>query len=896
MILFFLVLLILNIGVFAEVDLSLYADTVIWHNDSTITACYGFSDTNQINDWSGVGGTSIALDADTLVVSGGSSTVRGMMFGLPIAATRIYVIHKPSTANNHHNLLVNVDDAYAGTPWNPDPGYGHVWRLNDPGYVWQVDGTVDYSDTADVRPDVAFRWIDYEIYDDSLRARNELNADWEVRAGTYVPDTAGRVFMGAYNGTNSFDTIAITGIINYGQNDTVVEDAIGFSGVYETFQALIETTGVATVTWIFSDKTTSSATNPDKSFNYNRYRTTYLKVDPWSSVRTLNLGYDESDGGADTIATLAAQSINQITGLDSLSDSLLVFCASYNPLTSLSFSGFTELNTIELYHAQSLEFIDLTGCESLKRLCVEDCDLDSIDFSDSPDIRDMRGALNKLIVCRVPAVADSFFHFCIRDNPTMTNVIDLSVYPELSELYIHNCNQSGALRLTHSSVNYIHANDNSYDTVDIAGCFPYTSQEVELQNNSIVSINVSATDDGIGELYLQNNNLSTDSLDKLLDTINAWGTSGKVLNISSNNLVSTSGRDNILDLESRSWTVTYDGWGFRITVIDSPDAGGTAVVSSGGTADSNSIDTVVPVPEAGYVFDRWGSTDDDTTILGDTLIHNAVDEDYVDTAYYESITIPPTVSTHPADCEDTVFVTCTTFVAATGTSPFTYQWMWKYLGGDWHDSTGLDNDSIFIQILPDMSGDSFKCEVSNAYGVDTSNAAVITAYIKQYDIDTSGQWVAGISSWTIAPGITDQDSNTVITFHLQVLPGYAFNSYTGDFTSSYILDSTNIVANMTVGVDIEVEPVTDSIRPNPWYRSDSASWYGSNAGSSGGDEFMYNITADDTVTTYYWSDTQIDFLTASDWPRGQNFIEVSHDNGQKDTTWIFIVIPAKVPY
>lgn len=194
----------------------------------------------------------------------------------------------------------------------------------------------------------------------------------------------------------------------------------------------------------------------------------------------------------------------------------------------------------------------------------------------------------------------------------------------------------------------------------------------------------------------------------------------------------------------------------------------------------------------------------------------------------------PTVGTHPTDCQDTVFVICTTFVAVSGTAPLSYQWQWKYSGGSWGDSSSLTNDSIFIELLPDLDGDSIRCIVTNAYGVDTSNGAVINAYIKQYDVDTS--YTANCAITTPNASLTF-DSLSICTLIVTPADGYATiwpggTIYYSDIDTLLI----TVTEDSTVSAVAYLIPVIDSIRlKNPPLRDST---------------YTYSARNNDTVIIY----------------------------------------------
>lgn len=116
--------------------------------------------------------------------------------------------------------------------------------------------------------------------------------------------------------------------------------------------------------------------------------------------------------------------------------------------------------------------MNLANTPKLRRACFEDCDLGSLDLSQSPALEDLRGAMNQYRTNEFGHTGRRVWHICVRDNPQLTDqalFADLSPMPNLSELFICNDNQAGALRLPASSPSQ--------------GCIQVT--ELALENNQL---------------------------------------------------------------------------------------------------------------------------------------------------------------------------------------------------------------------------------------------------------------------------------------------------------------------------------------------------------------------------------------------------------------------------
>jgi len=117
-------------------------------------------------------------------------------------------------------------------------------------------------------------------------------------------------------------------------------------------------------------------------------------------------------------------------------------------------------------------------------------------------------------------------------------------------------------------------------------------------------------------------------------------------------------------------------------------------------------------------------------------------------------TTAPTISTQPGNRSATAGGSASFTVAASGSSPFTYQWQRSTNSGSTWSS--LSNDSTYTGVTTvtltvggsttGMSGDQFRCVVTNSAGSATSNAATLT-----------------VSAVVVAPTISTQPGNQPVT-------------------------------------------------------------------------------------------------------------------------------------
>ena len=129
--------------------------------------------------------------------------------------------------------------------------------------------------------------------------------------------------------------------------------------------------------------------------------------------------------GPNTIENLEQQNVIAVSGLENVAPYLQVWASSYNPITTLDFSNFTALHTIECYYCASLDTITLHNVPSLKRLCLERCNLSYLDISEAPSLEDLRAAVQQSPTYTINwgTTGANIWHVCIRDNPHMTGTL-----------------------------------------------------------------------------------------------------------------------------------------------------------------------------------------------------------------------------------------------------------------------------------------------------------------------------------------------------------------------------------------------------------------------------------------------------------------------------------------
>ncbi len=361
-------------------------------------------------------------------------------------------------------------------------------------------------------------------------------------------------------GAPSSATVTITDNDRYAAGDIVfVTEGSSFAPVLT-----LKPGATATVLWTFHDGATSSERAPTKDYGSDGRRVNRLRVTPWSALRRINIGYDAGDGGTTDIEMVADQHVREVYGLSLVAPYLEQWASSYNDLTSLSFDNFVVLDTIECYDSWTLRQVSLRNTPRLRRACFEDCDLQALDLTQSPALEDLRGAVNAYPTILFRSRHPATWHVCVRDNPQITNralFSDMGRFPEISELFIWNTHQSGALNVhSTSATRYVNiaASGNGYTSADFTGALRGSEYGlIDLSSNQLVHLTVAGCSQ-LRNLNVSNNPLDSAEIDAILAELDALGTSGGAADLTGTAPPSAAGLAHHDSLEARHWTVDVD--------------------------------------------------------------------------------------------------------------------------------------------------------------------------------------------------------------------------------------------------------------------------------------------------------------------------------------------------
>ena len=346
-----------------------------------------------------------------------------------------------------------------------------------------------------------------------------------------------------------------------------VADEIIFYSNGSVFSPVVVLQADAEILWTWDDNTTSNSASPVKDYGTEQVRKNTLKVTPWSAVRRINIGYDAQDGGSTEIEFVDKQYVSMVENLHLVAPYLKEWCSSYNTITSLDFTNFVNLETIECFLCQSLQNVNLTNTFQLKRICFEVNSLLNLDISDSNVLEQVRASSNKFTNIILPETTENIWHMCTRDNPQLINqnlFNDLSNYPNMADLFIWASNQTGELIIpkTHPSRWVgIRAYDNQYTSIDLRGALqnPLESGYVDMHNNKLTKVEIAGCHQ-IKYLDLSQNLLSAETVDHVLKQIDEFGPTitPRTVNLSNNQPPTEQGLIYKNNLEAKQWNVIVD--------------------------------------------------------------------------------------------------------------------------------------------------------------------------------------------------------------------------------------------------------------------------------------------------------------------------------------------------
>ena len=337
-----------------------------------------------------------------------------------------------------------------------------------------------------------------------------------------------------------------------------------FTTTGAVFRPAIELAPGATADVVWTDEVgveLARGTSPTIDFGTAAVRSVVMATTA-TDVLTVNLGFNsEDDSGRyslDSTYDKPAEAVSAVSGLTSLTN-LRRFLAARGDLTgSLDLTGLSHLEHIECFESD-VESIELAGCNSVIRMCMERNRLSALDLNPvAGSIRDLRAAAQQthaLALAPLRAPLAQLYHFCLRDQ-VLQGHPQADQLPACEELWNWNCGQGGGFP-TPGLASSVMSAGNSYTSANLSGQWVYEGGggSLDLTGNRLTSVNVNGCT-SLQTLRLGGNHLDQIEVDSLLREVESWGTTGFELAIDgTNHAPSPAGLAAATALRDRGWNV-----------------------------------------------------------------------------------------------------------------------------------------------------------------------------------------------------------------------------------------------------------------------------------------------------------------------------------------------------
>lgn len=391
----------------------------------------------------------------------------------------------------------------------------------------------------------------------------------------------------------------------------------------------------AAISWIDeTDTVVGSGAEPSITWGDAGPHTLRIYVSQPMDVETFNIGYHEmQDNGLYSLPSSYRRMTQPVTNINNLqyftglrrfmaarTDGISDDYTTYNgPLLSghVNLTGMTNLEYVECFRA-NIQSIAMIGCSSIMRICLEGCQLTSLDLNPMrQSLLDLRAAVMQggvLTLEPMEGPLENVYHFCTRRQNLIgfPGAVNLPAIRQLwvwqnsldeDELVIRsNANLHSLLLSTNDD--YGVGSVNQIRSLDLAGqTWGSLDGPLRIEANSIGLEEVNFTDMApISRLEFENNNLSTAMIDHILLTVDSWGTSGVHLFLEGNEAPTASGAAAAENLRARGWTVSHEVVRTLLWSDEFDRANATGFASSGGW------------------YPGLGHTDTDVAIAGGALV------------------------------------------------------------------------------------------------------------------------------------------------------------------------------------------------------------------------------------------------------------------------------------
>lgn len=208
-------------------------------------------------------------------------------------------------------------------------------------------------------------------------------------------------------------------------------------------------------------------------------------------INTVNFGYlnTEDSGRFNLPASYNKTARDPITRMDNINMlpnlvNLLAACPTL--LGHVDMSGLASLQNAEFYLAK-VESVDLQGCTSLRRLCLEQNNLQELDLTPArQSLRDLRaaGQLRPGLVVSCTGNLPLLYHYCTRGNAHCTQV-SVSQMPVVEQWWTWRCNMTYSDTPVSPVINSLRSYDNAFDQDTVDRLLGWVASSVTSSNGTV---------------------------------------------------------------------------------------------------------------------------------------------------------------------------------------------------------------------------------------------------------------------------------------------------------------------------------------------------------------------------------------------------------------------------
>lgn len=208
-------------------------------------------------------------------------------------------------------------------------------------------------------------------------------------------------------------------------------------------------------------------------------------------VHTINLGFNSSeDAGRYTPGASynrePRQPVTAMTNLTQLTGLVRLLAATPTLTGHLDLTDLTALQYVECYRAQ-VTSVNLTGCSSLVRLCLEQNDVAALDITPvRATLRDLRaaGMTSPGLVVTCDGDLPLLYHYCTRGNPGVTDV-PVEQLAVVEQWWVYNSTLTTVGSPTSPLLNSPRLHGNSLDQASVDSVLTHCADHVAATSGAV---------------------------------------------------------------------------------------------------------------------------------------------------------------------------------------------------------------------------------------------------------------------------------------------------------------------------------------------------------------------------------------------------------------------------